>query len=145
LALLVNIHFSFQQFILIGRVNKFVVNQVVCSCPLFIYVIISLALTELQQQQQDRNYHHHQQSQNDNNNGTWLKVAAGFGLAASAAFAFQKQLQDSGRDSLLFTTALALKGKVAEEAGQFVDGMQVFTSDDVAKHQDEKTGIWIVN
>ena len=72
-------------------------------------------------------------------------MAAGFGLAASAAFAFQKHLQDSGRDSLLFTTALALEGKAAAEAGQFVDGMQVYTSDDVANHQDEKTGIWIVN
>ncbi|XP_057377308.1 sulfite oxidase-like [Daphnia carinata] len=32
---------------------------------------------------------------------------------------------------------------VAREPGSFVDGLPVYTSDDVAKHRDESTGIWI--
>ena len=51
---------------------------------------------------------------------------------------------------LYYHTIWALEGKtqqstsvIQEPAGQFVEGLQVFTSDDVAKHQDETSGIWM--
>lgn len=44
---------------------------------------------------------------------------------------------------------LALENKVKEgnlserEPGSYVDGLQVYSSVDVAKHRDESTGVWV--
>ena len=61
-------------------------------------------------------------------------MAAGVSMAA---FAYQRWKKES-----FITTISALEWKtrqstsVIQEPGQFVEGLKVFTSDDVAKHQD---------
>lgn len=44
-----------------------------------------------------------------------------------------------------FPSTLALENEilVGKEPGSYVEGLPVYTSDEVAKHQDEKTGIWV--
>lgn len=48
-----------------------------------------------------------------------------------------------------FPKVLAHETKVKEETaserepGSYVDGLPVYSSDDVAKHRDESTGVWI--
>lgn len=66
-----------------------------------------------------------------------MLAVAGVGAAAGLFFYIKHNLP----------TAFALENnliqKETKEPGSFVDGLPVYTSDDVAKHTDESTGIWI--
>ena len=117
--------------------------------------LMSLAVAAQHQQennQNNRRYYHKDQSHNNTSSSeTWQKVmaAGAVGLAtASAAFAFQQWIRQESDSPINMATALEGKEKGAaaegETAGQFIEGMKVYTANDVAKHQDEKTGIWMV-
>ena len=71
---------------------------------------------------------------------TRLVTLAGLGAATAAGLYYYVQNY--------FPKILALENKVEEaaperEPGSYVDGLPVYSSNDVANHRDETTGVWI--
>ena len=84
-------------------------------------------------------------SQNDYHQNSQIKFVriAGVGLAAFG-FAYYFKNYRLNQASALERVVDTIQDEVdIENFGKFIDGLPIFTSDEVSKHQDDKTGVWI--
>jgi sulfite oxidase len=65
-------------------------------------------------------------------------TAAGLGLAAAAGFWFY--IQNDHPNVLALEKS---QDQSIEEFGCFIEGLPVYTIEDIANHSDEKSGIWV--
>lgn len=83
-----------------------------------------------------RQNHHKTQWSNQKPGSTWTTaVAAGLGLAVYGAWTYHK--------NGLHIAALSNPDSMAENVGCFIEGLPVYTLDEVSKHVEAKDGIWI--
>lgn len=79
---------------------------------------------------------HHEKSQT--NNSSWKRGLILAGLGATVA-GLSYYMRHNGPTAF----ALELNSTEIREPGSFLEGLPIYTSEDVAKHRDESTGIWI--
>ena len=83
-----------------------------------------------------RQNHHKTQWSNQKPGSTWTTaVAGGLGLAGYGAWTYHK--------NGFHIAALSNPDSMAENVGCFIEGLPVYTLDEVSKHVEAKDGIWI--